>query len=134
MSDLVGKCGRYLWSDDIEPKSWIHNESYDSFTTQHTLGRVYHCINESDGYITIQSNRDESYRVNPEGFDVVKSTSFYIGDTVTVLNGSKAGKCAVICGMGYHLKNQKIIFILNIEGKKSSRQYFEGDFELYNEN
>ena len=131
MNDLVGKCGRYLWSPDIEPKNWISETDYESFISQHSLGKIYHCVDLKDNFIVISSNKKENYRVNPEGFSIVPFTHFYVGDRIKILNGSKTGKIGVISNMGWHSKKEKIIFLLKIDDKKSSRQYWEEDIESY---
>jgi len=130
MDDLIGKCGRYLWSRDIEPADWILEEDYDAFVSQHSLGRIYHCVDVEGEFIVIKSKRDQSYRVNPEGFQTVPSTDFYVGDEVKVLNGSQSGKVGVIAGLGWHSNKEKIIYTLEVDGKRRSRQYWEEDIGL----
>lgn len=131
MGKLLGQCGRYLWFLDEKRRDWIFDDDFESFNAQHSLGRIYHCVEDNGDFIVIQSKRDESYRVKKEGFRVSPFTNFYIKDRVKILNGSKVGKTAFILGMGWHSNHEKIIFILEIDGKKSSRWYFEEDIEPY---
>ncbi len=130
MNDFVVSCGRYFWSPKIKPRDWIREADYEAFTSQHSLGRIYHCVGIEDNFIVLKSNRNESYRVNPEGFHQVPFTDFYIGDKVKVLNGSKAGMIAVI-DMGWHAKREKIIYLLEIDGKRRTRHYWEENIEVY---
>jgi hypothetical protein len=50
MSEYIGKCGRYLWSPDMDPKDWIHENDYEIFVSQHSIGRIYHCVGEKDNF------------------------------------------------------------------------------------
>ena len=129
MNNYIGSCGRYLWSPDTNPKDWILKTDYDSFISQHSLGRIYHCIGIEGDFIILKSNRKESYRVNPKGFCQIPSTNFYIGDKVKILSGSQVGAIAIIFSMGWHTNKKKIIYSLEINGKRRSKQYWDEDIE-----
>jgi hypothetical protein len=133
MSEFTQQCGRYLWSPDIEPQDWIAPDDYDGFLSQHSLGTIYHCTGAEAPYIVLQANRHDRFRVNPQGFAPVPTTDHFVGDNVTILSGSKSGKSARIEAMGWHTNKQKIIYILSVNGKRSSRQYWEDEFEPSNQ-
>jgi len=131
MNDYVGKCGRYLWSPDIEPIDWIFEADYEAFTSQHSLGRIYHCVGVEGDFVVLKSSRNECFRVNPEGFHQTPFTEYYIGDKVEILSGSQTGAIGTISSMGWHSKREKIIYSLEVDGKRRSRQYWEEDIKPY---
>ena len=67
---------------------------------QHPLGKIYHCIGVVDDFVVLP---------------------------VRVLNGSLQDQIAVIQGIGWHSKHQKLIFILYAQHKRRSRWYFAED-------
>ena len=127
MESVGGIFGRQM----LNLVDWICESDYDAFTSQHSLGRVYHCVGVEENYIVIKSNRSDNYRVNPQGFNEVSSTDFYIGDKIKILSGSKAGSMGIILSMGWHSNKEKIIYSLEVDGKRRSKQYWEEDIEPY---
>ena len=127
MQHLIGMCGRYHWSVETDSPDCIHKNSSTAFVYQHQLGKIYHCIGVIDDWIVLQAKRGIRYKLKAVHFRSLAKSAFYVGDAVNVLNGSLQDQIAVIQGIGWHSKHQKLIFILYAQHKRRSRWYFAED-------
>ena len=127
MQHFLGMCGRYHWLAERETPDCIHRNSYTAFVHQHQLGKIYHCIGVVDDFLVLQAKRSTSFKVKAVHFQPLAASAFYMGDAVRVLNGSLQDQMAVIQGIGWHSKHQKLIFILYAQHKRCSRWYFAED-------
>lgn len=99
----------------------VVDEDQERFSALSPAGKVFRCLGSSGDWISIRYGADQ-YRVSHEVLKPVPSPSFEVGQDVIV-----KGKPAVVLHIGWHFKDGAPIYLLEIEGKRSSRRYSEGE-------
>lgn len=127
--EYAGRCGVYRPVKATRSIDPITPTERDAFAHEHWPNLVYHCLCDDGRTMTLAAHRALEHRVDSDGFEVVASTSFYLGDAVTVGVGSRRGQAAVIHRTEWHRKRQRIVFHLRFGDEISSRWYWEEDLQ-----
>jgi len=82
-------------------------------------GMLFRRVGSEGDWITIKYG-DNIYRVNPSVLKTVSAPAFEVGQNVVA-----KGKEAKIIYLGWHFKDARPIYLVEFDGKRSSRRYSE---------
>lgn len=87
-------------------------------------------VKEQPNELTLKStNYEKDYpviKIKPEGFNIIGTPAFVIGDTVNIKNKNKQG---TIYGIAWHYKRECFYYFVEYSDRKSTCMYFDEDFE-----
>lgn len=122
--EYKGTNGLYPWFPE-HGEQLINPEYIDVVKRLSPYGKVFSCTAEKTPYITLEYG-DIVFEVKPELYEIISPVLFRVGDRVNIV-GSASNKFGVVVGIDWHSKNLEPIYYLAIDGKKSSRRYFESE-------
>jgi hypothetical protein len=123
--DCAGSWGLYPWFVE-HGEDLIHPSDRKSFATLFPQGKVFRCEGISDGYLILRYG-EEMFRVRPDLYRVVSPPIYEFGQRVRERLGS--GTVGRIRGIGWHFKKQSPYYLLQVDDKAKSRQYFDEELE-----
>jgi hypothetical protein len=121
---MVGAWGLYPWfeEDGVEQ---IEPRYREAFRNLQPYGKVFFCVGERDGYIELQYHH-QRFWVKPALFQIVQSPAYTFGDVVRMRKNPQV--TGSICGIGWHYKRGREMYVVEVNGKKQSSRYFREDF------
>ena len=122
---FVGSWGLYNWSSELGSDA-IHPDDESSFCELSPLGKVFHCVGQSDGYLELDF-AGHVYRVTPKYYLEISQPEFLVGDQVRILVGSKSGLSATVVRMVWHHKRKQMMYFLRTDSNDLTRRYFAED-------
>ena len=102
----------------------VADDDRERFAALSPAGKVFRYLGADAGWILIQYGADK-YRVSAEVLKPVSPLAFEVGQHVMA-----KGKPAVVLHVGWHFKEAAPIYLLEVEGKRSSRRYSEGELTV----
>jgi hypothetical protein len=132
MSKYSNTCGLFLWEEKRDGHQFVHPEDLEKVIELFPFGKIFVCVAESEDFITLKYG-DINFRAKPEKYQILPiNLTFRIGSWVHLKNNmSKKG---AIYEIKWHLKNQKPIFMIRVNGtRKSTNWYGEDELEKIDE-
>ena len=90
------------------------------------LGKVGHCVAQSDGYLVVRQESEE-FHVTPEKYTVIPTPKFDFGDMV--YEPGRLKNMGKICYIAWHSKREQHMFFIRIGNKVKSKRFFAEDLE-----
>lgn len=107
---------------------YLHSKDIDKIDT--IIQHVLKCIGNYNGYLVLEIDNNNSFRIKPNICKVTQAPNYFIGNEIKVLNSKGFLEFGIIKDFFWHSKRSKYIFSIEINGKIKSRSYFEEDIEL----
>jgi hypothetical protein len=126
MSNLTDTWGLYPLFSTAYQDDNVHPDDFEEFRLLHPHSKVFHCVDEVDGYLVLQY-QDKKYRIKPEKYQVLPEPKFTFNEQV--IDPNHPDKVGIIRHIGWHFKYKKHLFAIELDGKPKSRQYFAEDFK-----
>ena len=126
MSNSVGTWGLYQWFPE-HGENLIYFNDRQRFKALLPNGKVFHCINEEPDFLTLQYNEDV-YHVKSTLYKKVTIPLFSFGKQVQVSNHPNTVN--IVRSIEWHFKQNALIYYLEIDGKLSSKRYWEKELSL----
>lgn len=120
---LIGSWGLYPWFEE-DGEDLVKQSHSNDFKSLQPYGKLFQCIGEGKEYIKIQYN-SKIFEVKPILFKIVLPPIFSFGEKVRVVNHPET--LGVVCEIGWHHKNNKEVYYIDVNGKKKSSRYFSED-------
>lgn len=117
--------GLYPWFTEHSTEL-IHPEDLDSLQAFSPYGKVFEVIGRDEDYIFI-SYGGQTFRVKPTLFQPVPRPAKRIGDVVRVQLKGKT-ELGIVVEVQWHHQKSEPFYIIEIEGKLSSKRYWHHDF------
>ncbi|MBL8892391.1 MAG: hypothetical protein JNL67_20615 [Planctomycetaceae bacterium] len=117
--------GLYPWFPE-HGETMIHPEDVVTVKSLMPSGKVFQVVGEDGDYLVL-SYGELSFRAKPELFRSVERPHKQIGDTVEVVSKGEQQSAKVVEIHWHHQKNEPF-YVLTINGKKSSKRYWNADF------
>ena len=121
MEKFLKTWGLYPWFEE-HGANLVHPHDLLSFEPNNT--RVFYCKNIEHEYLVLQFGHFE-YRVKPINYKEIEKPKFIFNNQVT----TRSGYSGKIVEIHWHYKDNRHYYLLELQGKKSSKRYFEE--ELY---
>jgi hypothetical protein len=102
----------------------IHPDDLDALVELFAYGRVFHCVDDHDGWLTMRY-RASTYRVRPERFRPVGPLRFGFGDRVQEREGAR--RVGSVVDISWHAKLGRPMYFIEVHGKRRSRRYFDDE-------
>jgi hypothetical protein len=83
-----------------------------------------------NGYIKLQINSNVSIRLKPEIVDKTQKPEYFINEKVKTINSKGFLEFGVAKDYYWHLKDNRYVYSLEVNGKLKSRRYYAEDLEL----
>jgi hypothetical protein len=128
MSKNIGTWGLYQWFPEYG-EHLIFSNNLERFKALLPNGKVFYCINEDKDFLTLQYNEDVYY-VKTTLYKKVPIPLFSFGKQVQVTN--HPDRVNIVRGIEWHFKQNAVIYYLEIDGKLSSKRYWEQELTLIN--
>lgn len=125
MEQFVGTWGLYPFFADSK-KDYVYPDDLDAFTKIQPYGKVFHCVDEKEGYLTLEY-MDVAYRVKPGLYHVVPKPMFLIGDEVREM--ARPDHIGTVYHIEWHYNKEEPMYFLEIDGRKKSHRYFVNELE-----
>jgi hypothetical protein len=130
MENLVGKWGAIPIKDlkNRELNIFVHPNDLES------LDKLEQPVNliidfESD-YLKLKINNSFSIRLKPAIVQEAQKPEYFINDKVKTINSQGFLELGIIKDYYWHLKSNKYIYLLEVNGKMKSRRYYAEDLEI----
>lgn len=123
MSKFKNSWGLYPWFIE-DGEHLISPSDLESFKKLLPYGKVFNCIDEVDGYLTLRYGKD-TFRVKPDLYKAVNKPSFEIGCNVKLAKDNTQE--GTIIEINWHHKNDSPIYCISINGKRKSTRYTDED-------
>ena len=95
--------------------------------TQRYVEKIFFCSGYTDDGYLILHEREKQYRVKPDIYQTVPTPTFRYGDVLREkANSERTGQVYYI---GWHFKHKREYYLLNINGKHSTKRVFSDDLE-----
>lgn len=122
----VSQWGLYPWFGD-EP-NLVHPDDVDAFKAFRPYSRVLHCVSEDADYLTLRHG-EFTFRVKPDLFMPVPPPRYTVGQGVRTRRHGEI-VTVTICDIVWHYSRQRPYYYVIVNGKRSSKWYWEEDFEI----
>ena len=122
------KWGLCLWSPEHDAQfgsTRLHPEDRSKWNETHPYGAVLECIGVEDEYLIV-GNKLLSFRLKPSLFSEVAKPRCVIGERVNVQSKGMM-KAAIVLDIRWHHQRNEAYFFLEVEGKRSAKQYWAND-------
>jgi hypothetical protein len=120
----IGKWCTYPWFEE-HGVSCVHPDDLDDFKALKPNGRLFRCIGSDENFLVLE-HAGKQYRVTPSLAKPVPDPAFGYGDAVRVTSGG-AERRAVVREIMWHFQRNQPYFLLEVEGKTSSRRYWSDE-------
>jgi hypothetical protein len=130
MENLIGKWVNIPLTNlkDLKLTRFVHPDDLES------LERLVQSVNPVIGidnyYIKLEINSGVSIRLKPEIVKKASKPEFFINDKVKTINSKGFLEFDVVKDYYWHVKDNKYIYILEVNGKVKSRRYHAEDLEI----
>ena len=126
MNEFVGTWGLYPWfpTDD---ESLVMAADRARFRLLLPYGRVFQCIGQEQGFITIRYG-EEAFRVKPNLFKNVASPAFSFGEKVRLAKRPEV--VGVVRDILWHHTQNAEMYFLEVGGKKKPSRYFADELSI----
>lgn len=126
MDQYIGEWCLYPWfeSHGIEH---IHPEDLSAFRDLKPNGRLFANLGIDGDYMVLQ-HAEKLFRVKPSLAKFVPAPAFSYGAAVRVINGDEI-RLAVVREIIWHFQRNEPFFLLEVEGKASSRRFWSSELE-----
>jgi hypothetical protein len=118
---ILSSFGLYPWfaehGDDL-----VHPEDQKKLLKLTPYGKVFELVSSDSDYIEL-SYGEESYRVKPDLYLPIPEIRHRIGD-----NLERHGEDHLVRDIRWHFQKRQVFYLVYVNGKKSSRRYFEDEF------
>ena len=119
---VVPRWALFPWLEE-HGNDTIHPEDLRKVREIAPYGKVFLVEDENFDYFVLRYG-GERVRIRSDLVKIVDRQARLVGETVKMCNGKEAKVTAV----QWHHKKKKPFFLLDIEGKKKSKRYWENDF------
>lgn len=133
MPDSQDTWGWYPWSlrRDIELIHPAERQGSEKELRERYAGKIFYCSGETeDGYI-ILNECESQYRVRPELYRFAPTPTFKYCDLVREISNHE--RMGTIYFIGWHDKHKREYYLLNINGRRSSKRVFSDELEYAEE-
>lgn len=120
----AGQWCLYQWFEE-HGVSCIHPDDLNDFKDLKPNGKLFKCLG-ADGDFVILEHTGRSYRVKPSLAKAMPAPAFAYGDMVQVTSSGEE-RHGVVREIMWHFQRNEPYFLLEIEGKASSRRYWSGE-------
>lgn len=118
---LIGQFGLCVWSIEQGTHLVAPKDIHRFFMTY----AIFQCVGIENQWLKIQY-KDDAYHVSADIFQPVPKPDFLVGQVVFV---PRKECSAEIVSMTWHFKDEKPIYFLSFDGKRSSRRYYADELE-----
>lgn len=129
MENIIGKWGAIPIKD-------LKNRELDIFVHPNDLENldkleqpVNLIIDFASDYIKLEINRSYSIRLKPTIVQEAQKPEYFINDRVKMMNSKGFLELGIVKDYYWHLKSNKYIYLLEVNGKMKSRRYYAEDLE-----
>lgn len=123
MSRFKDSWGLYPWFIE-DGEHMIFPSDLESFKKLLPYGKVFNCIDEVGGYLTLRYGKD-TFRVKPDLYKAVNKPRFEIGCNIKLTKDNTQE--GTIIEINWHHKNDSPIYYISINGKRKSTRYNDED-------
>jgi hypothetical protein len=124
MSLEAGQWCLYQWFDE-HGASCIHPDDFNDFKDLKPNGKLFRCLGTDEDFVIVE-RAGRSYRVKPSLAKAIPSPAFTYGDAVRVTSGGEERR-GIVRELMWHFQRNEPYFLLEIEGKTSSRRYWTSE-------
>lgn len=125
MEKLEGTWGRYTWAVEYG-ENLIHPDNLLRFKEFSPSWSLFECVHADVDYITLKL-KDEVFKVKPDLYTQVSPPKYVYGDKVVLTK--KPEVSGIIEYISWHVKENKPIYFISVNGKLKSTRYWEEDLE-----
>lgn len=125
MHDKELPWGLYPWFEE-HGANMIHPEDLLLVRAITPSGKVFQKTGEDGDFIRLRYGTVE-FRAKPSLFCLVDATIHGIGTTVSLEDGGRGE----VTGIHWHHQRSEPMYELRVEGKKTSRRYWNSDFTVF---
>jgi hypothetical protein len=100
----------------------VHPDDLDALVKLFAYGRVFHCVDDQDGWLTLRYG-STTYRVRPQHYRPVPLLSFDFGQLVQEREGAR--RVGVVVDILWHSTLGRPMYFIAVGGRKRSRRYFD---------
>ncbi len=125
----VNGWGLYQWSPEHQEHhgaEMIHPNDLANWNSRHPYGGYFECLGVEDGYLVLGDGKAK-YRVKSQLYREVDAPCKRIGDVVEVESKGQIME-AVVVGIQWHHQKSEPFYLIEKDGKQSSKQYWSSDF------
>jgi hypothetical protein len=117
--------GLFPWFEE-HGREEIHPDDYDAVKALWPYCKVLQCVGNEDDYLRLRYG-DLIVRVKPSLFSPVQSPAHDFGDPIRVI---KSGEITSgnICGIFWHFKEGRPMYLIAVAGKRLKKRYWDEDF------
>ena len=119
----------FPWSPEHQKHhgaSMIHPDDLDSWNQSYPYGGLFECVMREGEYLVLRHAKG-TFRAKPELFRIVNRPAKRVGDAVEVESKGERKAGTIVEIQWHHQKNEPFYFLM-IDGKKSSKRYWDSDF------
>ena len=125
---MVRAWGTYPWFGEHRAEK-IHPDDRESFKRVANNVKVFEFF-QGNGNYNIFRYANQAYRINDTLSKILPEPSYWYGENVIIKNkGELKGK---VCDVMWHFNEKQFYYFLSIDGKKTSKRYFEDELETVN--
>ena len=103
----------------------VDDECREAFYSIKPHGKVFHCTNVNGEMLTVEYG-EKRFKVNSKLYQLAEEPKFKVGDLVEIIEKNIGGR---IEDVFWHIKNAEPYYILEVQGRKSSRWYTDRDLK-----
>ena len=118
--------GLYPWFQE-HGTHLVHPNDLEAWVALQPYGRVFERVGEEGEFLKLAYG-NHVFRVKPDFFRPVRSPSKRIGDVVRLESGGEVKEGTIVEIQWHHQRNEPF-YLLKINGKRSSRRYWDSDFK-----
>lgn len=122
--DYAGTWGFYRGFVGISDEM-VDSDCLEEFNSIHPHGKVFHCLEEEENMLTIEYGKS-NFKIDAQLYREVEEPTYKVGDLVEITEKSAVGRVADIF---WHIKNDAPYYILEIQGRKSGRRYWDAELK-----
>ena len=128
-SNYIGKYGTFPWYDTCGDPENVHPDGRHKFIQfDGSFTSICHCIGQDGDYLVFQFG-DIVFRGRPKNFHpLLQTLKFEANETVRVKNRDPE-MIGTVYDVQWHFDRATPIYLLNVNGKKKKRWYFEDEME-----
>lgn len=130
MENLIGKWVNIPLTNlkDMKLNRFVHSDDLENL--EKLVQSVNPVIAIDNDYIKLEVNTGVSIRLKPEIVREARPPQYFIDDQVKTINSKGFLEFGRIKDYYWHVKDNKYIYILEVNGKLKSRRYHAEDLEI----